>query len=278
MNFLEKIIAITHYEMEEPTLYGITHIFFIILAIAAVFLVCLTCRNLNDKKINRILLISGCFLLFLEVIKQFNFAYDPSSDSWEYSWKQFPFQFCSVPMYVMVIVSLVKNEKIKSALYTFLGTFGLFAGLGVLLFPTTVLSGIVFRFSQSMIHHSVMFVIGVLLYVSKRIELNHKTILKAVPVFMICVVIAFTMNVLFHLFGNETSFNMFYIGPYSKSDIPILFQIGQALKIESPVLHFGNFLFVFIYIIGFSLIAYLVLLIAISINKLIINRKTQSIN
>lgn len=278
MNFLEKMIAITHFEIEEPTLYGINHIFFIILAIAAVFLVCLTCKNLSGKKIDRILLISGCSLLFLEVIKQFNFAYDPSNDSWEYSWKQFPFQFCSVPMYVMVIVSLAKNEKIKSALYTFLGTFGLFAGLGVLLFPTTVLSGIVFRFSQSMIHHGVMFVIGVLLYVSKRIELKHKSILKAIPVFMICVIIAFTMNVLFHLSGNESSFNMFYIGPYSKSDIPILFQIGQALKIESPVLHFGNFLFLFIYIIGFSLIAYLVLLIAISINKLIINRKTQSIN
>ena len=112
-----------------------------------------------------------------------------------------------------------------------------------------------------------MLVIGILMYVSGRVQFKNKTILQALPVFVTCVAIAFTMNIIFHATGNTASFNMFYIGPYSSCDIPVLSSIGDMLKIDSENLHFGNFAFLFIYIIGFSLASYIILLIAMLINR-----------
>ena len=101
-----------------------------------------------------------------------------------------------------------------------------------------------------------------------KVKINHKTFLKALPVFVVCVVIAFIMNIIFHSTGNTNSFNMFYIGPYNKCDIPILNTIGSALNIASKNLHFGNFVFILIYIVGFSIAAYLILLASMLINKI----------
>ena len=274
MELLEKFVRLTHTQMPQPSLFGYAHIFWIVICIISIVIVSLTCKNLSDKKLRRILLISAGSLLFLEMIKQLNFAYDPSTGVWEYYWKQFPFQFCSVPMYIMVLAGVIKEGKFRSALYSFLATFGLFAGLVVTVFPATILSNIVFRFSQSMIHHITMLVIGILMYVSGRVQFKNKTILQSIPIFLTCVVIAFTMNIIFHASGNTASFNMFYIGPYSSCDIPVLSSIGDMLKIDSENLHFGNFVFLFIYAIGFSLASYIVLLVAILINKRLTKNKS----
>ena len=268
MNALEKFIKIMQTEMSKPTLYGGAHLLFLGLTVLAIVIVCITCKRLSDKRFRIILLAIGSTLIFLEILKQLNFAYDPTSNSWEYEWKQFPFQFCSVPMYVMIFVASLRECKFRDYLCSFLATFGLFAGLVVMIYPTTILSDIIFRFSQSMIHHSSMLIVGILMYVSGKVKINHKTFLKALPVFVICVVIAFIMNIIFHLTGNTNSFNMFYIGPYNKCDIPVLNSIGTALDIASQNLHFGNFVFILIYIVGFSIAAYLILLASMLINKI----------
>jgi hypothetical protein len=268
VNALEKFIKIMQTEMSQPTLYGGAHLLFLGLTILAIVIVCITCKRLSDKRFRIILLAIGSTLIFLEILKQLNFAYDATTDSWEYEWKQFPFQFCSVPMYVMILVASLRECKFRDYLCSFLATFGLFAGLVVMIYPNTILSSIIFRFSQSMIHHSSMLIVGILMYVSGKVKINHKTFLKALPVFVVCVVIAFIMNIIFHSTGNTNSFNMFYIGPYNKCDIPILNSIGAALNIQKPNLHFGNFVFILIYIVGFSIAAYLILLASMLINKI----------
>ena len=65
------------------------------------------------------------------------------------------------------------------------------------------LGDVIFRFSQSMIHHITMFVVGVLMYVSGRVEFKHKTILRAIPIFFTCVVVAFSLNIVFHQLNNQ---------------------------------------------------------------------------
>ncbi len=263
-----KFVAFMQTEIAKPTLFGWNHLLWLAVAIIGIVVVCLTCRKLTDKQFRIILLSVGGGLLLLEILKQLNFAYDAATDIWDYEWKQFPFQFCSVPMYVMVIVACLKECKFRDYLCSFLATFGLFAGLIVVLYPATVLSPIVFRFSQSMIHHISMMIIGLIILVSGKVKIEHKTILKAMSVFGVCVVTAFIMNIIYHSTGCTDSFNMFYIGPYSSCDIPVLDIIGNALNISSGNLHIGNFIFVLIYTIGFSIVAYIVLLIAILIKYL----------
>lgn len=277
MSFFEKIIAFMQTEMAKPTLFGWVHLVWIAVAIGLIVLVCFKCRNLTDKQFRIILLVVGCVLIVFEIFKQLNFAYDAATDTWDYEWKQFPFQFCSVPMYVMLFAAALKEGKLRDYLCSFLATFGLFAGLIVLLYPATVLSPVVFRFSQSMIHHIALLVIGVIMFVSGKVKIEHKTVLKAMAVFAGCVVIAFVMNVVYHATGCTDSFNMFYIGPHSKSDLPVFADIGKALHIEYDYVHIGNFVFVLLYIIAFSIAAYVVLLTAMLIKKIcsVVKQKKQ---
>ena len=278
MNAIEKIVAFMQTEMTEPTLFGGAHLFWIAVAIALVVLVGFKCRKLTDKQFRTILLVVGVVLIVFEVFKQLNFAYDAATDTWDYAWKQFPFQFCSVPMYVMLIVACLKEGKFRDYLCSFLATFGLFAGLVVLLYPGSILSPIIFRFSQSMIHHTALLVIGVIMFVSGKVKIEHKTVLKAMAVFAGCVAIAFIMNIVYHATGNTDSFNMFYIGPHSKSDLPIFADIGKALHIEYDYVHIGNFVFALIYIIAFSIAAYIVLLTAMLIRKIYVKVQSKKEN
>ena len=271
MSGFENFIAIMQSEMKKPTLFGWAHIFWLVIAVVGIVVICLTCRKLSDKKFRIIVLIIGLILIVLEVFKQLNFAFDPETGVWEYSWKQFPFQFCSVPMYVMLVVACLKECKFRDWLCAFLATFGLFAGLVVLFYPATVLSEIIFRFTQSMVHHVSLVLVGVLVFVSGKVKIEHKTILKAMAVFAVFVVTAFIMNIVFHATGNTSSFNMFYIGPHSDSDLPVFKQIGQMLNISSDSVHIGNFAFMLIYVLGFSIAAYIVLLVAMLIRKIAVS-------
>lgn len=267
MNWLEKFIALLQFEWEKPTLYGWKHLIFLALMIVGIVVVCMTCKNLSEKQFKTTMLILGIVLLVLEVFKQLVFSYDSATNTWEYDWKQFPFQFCSTPMYIMFLVGLLKECKFRDYLCSFIATFGIFAGAIVMFYPSTVLSGVVFRFCQSMIHHTLMVIGGMIVVVSKKIKFEHKTILKSMAVFAILLVIAVIMNIVFHLSGNSSSFNMFYVGPFDSCDIPVLHDIGNSLNIDADHLHFGNFVFILLYFIAFSMAGYLILLLEIFINK-----------
>lgn len=275
MSWLDKFMVAIQTEWEKPTLYGWKHLMFIGIMIIGVIVVCFLCRRISDSQFRKIMLGIGITLMVLEVFKQLIFAYDKDTCTWEYDWKQFPFQFCSVPMYVMVLVGFLKECKFRDFLCSFLATFGLFAGIIVMFYPSTVLSPIIVRFCQSMIHHLAMVVGGFVVLVSGKIKFEHKTILKAMAVFSVIVCMAFIMNIVFHLSGNTSSFNMFYIGPFSDSDIPVLKQIGQKCNISADYIHLGNFAFLLIYIVGFSLAAYIILLIEMLVHKLILKKSTQ---
>lgn len=268
MEYFEKFIEFlqTEWSTGKPTLYGWQHLMFLGIMMVAIVLVCLFGKKLTDKQFRIFMLVIGLTLIILEVFKQLVFAYRGDGE-WKYFWKQFPFQFCSVPMYVMVLVGCLKECKFRDYLCSFLATFGLLAGLIVMFYPSTVLSSMVFRFSQSMIHHSAMVVAGFIVIVSGRVKFEHKTILKAMSVFAVCAVMAFLMNIIFRLCGNTDKFNMFWVGPYESSDLPVFDKIGEALNISANYLHIGNFVFLIIYILAFSLASYLILLGEILIHK-----------
>lgn len=268
MNWFEKFMSILQYEWKSPTLYGWKHLLFLAIMIGGIVIVCLTCKKLTEKQFRIIMIAFGSVLMVLEIFKQLVFAYKADTNTWEYDWKQFPFQFCSVPMYVMFLIGVLKDCRFRDYLCSFIATFGLFAGLAVMAFPSTVLSDIIFRFCQSMIHHSSMVVGATVVIVSKRVKFEHKTILKAMAVFATVMGIAVIMNIVFHLSGNTASFNMFYIGPYDSCDIPVFQQIGNALNIDANYLHLGNFVFILIYFLAFSLAGYLILLLLMLLNKI----------
>ena len=275
MNILEKFMVVLDTKMPEPTLFGWFHIMWLAIMILGTVFVCLKCKNFSDKQFRLFLLISCFVLILLEILKQLVHSFDIESGTWDYAWKQFPFQFCSTPMYIGLIIALIKDGKIRDSLCSFLGTFGLFAGLIVMVYPTTVLSDVIFRSTQSLLHHCTMVIMGALIWTTKKAKVEHKTILKGMAVFAVLVITAFVMNIIFHISGGTDSFNMFYIGPYSKCDLPVLNNIGQALDLARQTIHIGNFIFLLIYIVGFTLAAYIILLVVMLVHKLIKKQKER---
>ncbi len=260
VSFFEQLIALISGTADTPSLYGWYHVLCLITVIGLCAFIFFRTRNVTDQQMDLILGCTAAGLILLEVYKQLVFSYDAGSDSWSYQWYAFPLQFCSTPMYAMLVAALIPNKKIKEHLYSFLATYGLFGGIVVMFYPGDVFMDIIGINIHTMIHHGGMVVIGFLMYVSGRAKLSHKTIVQALPVFCIFVGIAMTANILYGNFGDPNqTFNMFFISPYYPCTLPILNMIYGKVPYV---------LFLLTYVGGFTLAGYLISLIAMGISKL----------
>jgi hypothetical protein len=256
---MQIIINILNDQMRQPQLYGSFkqswfHYLFIALVIIGSIVAIIRIKQMSDKKLSRTLILFSILLLVFEVYKQFIFTYQANGD---YQWYAFPFQFCSTPMYVALFAGFTKNKLIKDALISFLATFGLFAGLAVIIYPATVFVRTTGINIQTMVHHGSMAVIGIGLLASK-VELKWKSLLKASLVFLCLMVLAMMMNQIHNRWVHDGTFNMFFINPLYENGIPVL-EIFQPLV--------PHLIFLLIYLFGFSLCAGIVLFIRILIGS-----------
>ncbi len=143
-----------------------------------------------------------------------------------------------------------------------------FAGVCVMLYPVTVFIGTIGINIQTMVCHGSMIVLGVYLLYSGYVKLSHKTILKALPVFVVTVLVAMVMNEIAFQTGltERESFNMFYISPHCDPHLPVYSMVQQI--VAYPWCLIG-------YVGGFTLAAYLILLLAMGIQWLAGKIKTK---
>lgn len=142
MNGFEKFIHALQFEIDKPKLFGWYHLMCIAIVIALVVLVFVFKKKISTRFINILLITVGCVLVVSELFKQLLHALEVNNGvaTWEYSWRNFPFQFCSVPMFLMLVAGILRKGKVYDTILCFLATFGLFGGLVVVLYPSTVLS------------------------------------------------------------------------------------------------------------------------------------------
>ncbi len=196
-----NIIDYFNGKMNTPNFYGSFnsswfHYLAILLIIIFSYLFLKSLKNINSKDLNKKILTFSIILIVFEIYKQIIFLYN---NNWEYQWYVFPFQFCSVPIYVSLLAYFVKNEKIKESLINFLATFSLFAGLAVIIYPGDVFTEIIGINVQTMVHHGSMVVLGIGLLVYK-VNLKWISMLRGIIVFVIILGIASLLNFLFNTF------------------------------------------------------------------------------
>lgn len=264
MNAFEKILKILDARMTTPVPYGIFHLVSVVLIIGLTIFMCKKFHNPSDYTLRKILLIFSLIMIVLEIYKQLNFSYNHSNDVWDYEWYAFPFQFCSTPMYITFLASIIKNEKIHDSLICFLATFSLFAGTAVMILPTTIYISTIGINIQTTVHHGFQIVLGVYLLSSGRIKLNFKdapkTMIKSAIVFSCLIVVAMIMNIAYVNLGGTETFNMFFISPYFECSLPLL-------SIIYPLVPY--IVFLLIYILGFTICGFIMLSIAIGIKNLV---------
>ena len=264
MNFFAKLIEFFNTSGEVPKAYGAFHLAFFIGSIVLGVILALINRKGNEKFTRILLLATGIIVILLEIYKQITFSYSVVDGNVvaDYQWYIFPFQFCSTPMLVSVVAALVKNGKVHRALCAYLATFAVFAGLAVMVYPGDVFIATVGINYQTMICHGSMITIGIYLFGSGYVKAQHKTILRAAPVFAVFTAIAAVLNeVMFYsgILGGET-FNAFYISRHFDPHLPVYKDIQAVLPFALELI---------VYIIGFTAAAYVILLIAMLIRKLI---------
>lgn len=273
MNAFETFIYFFQKPSATPTIFGWYHIVCLIVMIALITLIFIFRHKITQKGVKYTVLTVGLLLLIFEIIKQlvYSFSWNNATQtaSWSYQWYAFPFQFCSTPMYLMILAGLCKKGKLQNALYAYLATFALFGGLAVMIYPGDVFSSTLYINFQTMFWHGSMTVIGFLLWATKSVECKQKSTLKASFVFLAVLSLAMLSNYIWKWAGGISTgqtFNMFYISPFYPCTLPLL----SIIYTKVPYI-----VFLLSYILGFILVSYIIVLIAIAIHNTYVYSKRK---
>ncbi len=260
MGFWVELLKILDTKMETPELYGWFHLVFFAASIAVGVLLCVLHKKGILKNPVKVVALTAIIVIVLEVYKQINysFSYGEGVVTFDYQWYSFPWQFCSLPMFVGALAGIIKKGKVHDSLCAFLGTYAVFAGLAIMVYPGDVFSSTVGISIQTMVCHGSMITVGIYLFYSGYVKLEHKTILKAMPVFAIAVGAAVIMNEIAYYSGllESETFNMFYVSRHCDPHLPVYSEVQKLVPYPLDLI---------IYILGFTLLAYLVLLAAMGI-------------
>lgn len=263
---MESFLRILDWPMEEPALYGWYHLLWLVIPFAAAWLLCRMHRRSKDpgRYERRVVFGTALVVAVFEVLHQINYnlVWKDGGVCLDLEWYAFPFQFCSTPMYTGLLTGVFKRGRIHDALCAYLATYAVFAGACVMVYPGDVYTGTILTNVQTMICHSSMLTIGVFLYYTGHVKREHRTILRAIPVFAVYVCIAMLLNEIAHgsgLLEAGHTFNMFFISPYCEPSLPV-YSLVQAV-VPYPFC-------LIIYLVCFSLAAYLMLLGAMGIARL----------
>ena len=261
--FWNRVLEIMDTQMTCPESYGWFHLLFFALSIIAGVLLCRFVEK-DERSVRRVVLVTAIIVILLEVYKLINFGASYEGEiTYQFPWGSFPFQFCSTPMYVGLLAGLTRGRVHRSAC-AYLATYALFAGLCVMVYPGDVFIGTVGINIQTMICHGSMLSIGIYLLGTGYVPTTHKTLFRAVPVFVAAVAVAMALNEWAFRSGllEDHYFNMFYFSPHTDPHLPLYSDVQNALGVANPL----SFI---IYVAGFTLAAYLVLMAAKGIRLLV---------
>lgn len=249
---------------EVPTTGGPFHLFWLALSVlAGIWL----CRRLRDASVwvPRVVLSVSVLVIALEIYKLLHFGFiQGGGEGFSFPWRYFPFQFCSTPMYIGALTALFKKGRVHDALYAYLATYAVFAGLCVMLYPGQVFVTTLGINVQTMICHGSMISLGIYLLGSGYVPMEHRTVWTALPVFVATASIAVVLNELAYRGGltQAYGFNMFYFSPYAEPHLAVFSDIQRALGVSNP----WNMV---IYVVGFTLAAHVILLGAMGIRRML---------
>ena len=154
-------------------------------------------------KKNRLLTALAVFFPVSEIAKQIIlYRFNGYYDYW-----YFPFQLCSMPMYLLPAFVLLEDGKLKDIIGTFLMDYGLVSGAAVFLDT----SGMFYRLPILTVHSFLWHILMIVMAITIMLEKRESRFREATILFLILAAIATVINVTLHSKG---FINMFYISPY----------------------------------------------------------------
>ncbi len=253
MKYLEEFIISTHVAVENrPAPYGLFHILFVILSLILIVAACWLLKRSSDRTFRSIMFGIGSILLLSEIYKQLYYYFAAGGDG--YDWYIFPFQLCSVPMYLSVIVGLMKKSRIRDALCEYLASIGFLGGIMAYAEPSGILNGYYFTLIHSCIWHALLIFIALYILFTDNACGSIKNYKSAVWVVGGVILTATVLNI---VFKNKPDFNMCYISPFYNTPLAVFSSFDKFLEGAFGDL-LGRILSIIIYIIALILGGFIV--------------------
>lgn len=159
--------------------------------------------------LNRIFLICGLAMAASEIWKQLCLTFIVNSG--HYYWWYFPFQLCSIPMYICLILPWTTSVRLRKVLLTFLMDFGLLGGI----FTFFDTSGLHYPYPPLTVHSFTWHILLILLGLTAGLAVEGgcpwRDYGRCTALYGGACIIATILNMLFYRFG---AINMFYISPH----------------------------------------------------------------
>ena len=243
--FLQSILRMTAWPMTPPVPYSAFHI--LLTVFGAGFAV--SFARFFGKKIRsmaspepyfrHILFSCGVLLALMELYKQ-AFLYVIEFHG-HFDWWYFPFQLCSLPMYLCLLLPFVPH-KYQRIFCTFMYNYNLLGAVMVFVDPSGLMHPYWTLTLHGFIWHILLIFIGLLIAFSRMVLPTAKGFWQSTAVFAVGCVIATIINVTSHPYGNA---DMFYITPYYATTQIVYSQIAAKFGIFA-----GNAVYVLSIILG----------------------------
>lgn len=173
---------------------------------------------------------TGILLSAMECLKQlflYFVVFSGHYDVW-----YFPFQLCSVPMYLCLIYGIIsitsKNLHQKRLIALFIQDFGALGGIMALLVP----DGFIWPdYPVLTVHgylwHIILILLSIFIFKNRLSYTKKKDFIKTVPLFLTLSAGAELINII--LSSDTADCDMFYISPFHPSSQPVFHQIDLII-------------------------------------------------
>lgn len=267
MNWFEQLLYTMHSQkiyLGDILIFSWFIILVDVLVILSVVAMAFFLKPQSDLVVKTVLLIYSISCIVLEIAKQIYFSFHTIEINgiitpyWEYNWAQFPFQFCATPMYIALIAALSKKGRYQNALYTFLATYGSFAGFLCILIPSSIISDNLWTTLHTFYHHSSQFLIGVFLVRAGRAKFSKEAFVDGSGVFFALLSLALFLDTVIHLFitnGTSQIINLWFISAFEPCNwMGFSWLYDGKTYILWPIL-------IMLYVSGFFLASWLIYLV-----------------
>ena len=249
--YIRVFLESTAWQMEMPEMFGVLHLILLAAAIGAAVWGAVRAKRLDDAGRIKLLAACGWLLAAMEVYKQLFLFYVVNNGV--YDWWFFPFQLCSVPMYLCTLLPLLAkpahnmmaadtggSRKAYSACLTFMVGFTSVSAAAALLYPQDFLRPYVTLTMHGFIWHGLLLFISLVISLSGMADLSRRGIGRSVLLFLCLCLVAIGINAFAEPYMAEAYSTglirnqyaaMFYLNPYHLSPQPFVGSIQKSAGI-----------------------------------------------
>ncbi len=215
IGFLQQYLLPMLHPMERPEAWGTFHTLFFVIGIPVAIALAFLLRRLTERGEKRLFLAVGIALIISEVFKQLAFTATDGA----YRFDLIPFQLCSIPMYLCILIGILPDSVFTRASKAFISTFGLMGGVASYISPGTMCRDHLELTLHSFLWHLCLIFLGFFVLFSVNSRISKRDLAGAVILYFSLCLIAFSINLLC-IDAPGRDVNMFYIGP-KPSTLPI---------------------------------------------------------